>query len=133
MTKRVGSAWYRTLKYIAWVVLALPALTAVSGAAHGAGFALREQSGSALGNAFAGATAGAEDVSYMFFNPAGLTRHSGYQAALSISYVGPRGKLESASGSTITGATISGTSTIDDVAEEALATTRAVLGRQQAG
>ena len=39
------------------------------------GFNLKEQSAAAQGNAFAGATAGAEDISYSFFNPAGLTRH----------------------------------------------------------
>ena len=42
------------------------------GAAMAAGFALREQSATAQGNAFAGATAGADDISYMFFNPAAL-------------------------------------------------------------
>ena len=41
------------------------------------GFNLKEQSAAAMGNAFAGATAGAEDISYSFFNPAGLTRHGG--------------------------------------------------------
>ena len=41
-------------------------------AASAAGYALREQSTTAQGNAFAGATAGADDVSYMFFNPAAL-------------------------------------------------------------
>ena len=41
------------------------------------GFNLKEQSAAAQGNAFAGATAGAEDISYSFFNPAGLTRHKG--------------------------------------------------------
>ncbi|MGZ9272911.1 MAG: outer membrane protein transport protein, partial [Candidatus Binatia bacterium] len=34
------------------------------------GFALREQSAAALGNAFAGATAAADDIGSMFFNPA---------------------------------------------------------------
>ena len=43
--------------------------------ANAAGFNLKEQSVSAQGNAFAGATAGAEDISYSYFNAAGLTRH----------------------------------------------------------
>ena len=47
-------------------------LLASSGAAHAAGFALKEQSTTAQGTAFAGATASASDVSYMFFNPASL-------------------------------------------------------------
>lgn len=38
-----------------------------------AGFALIEQSGSGLGNAYAGAAASAEDASTIYFNPAGMT------------------------------------------------------------
>jgi Long-chain fatty acid transport protein len=38
------------------------------------GYALREQSTSALGNAFAGSAASAEDLSFIYFNPAGATR-----------------------------------------------------------
>lgn len=45
--------------------------------AMAAGFHLREQSAAAQGNAFAGATAGAENNSYAYFNVAGLTRHKG--------------------------------------------------------
>lgn len=41
--------------------------------ARASAFALIEQSGSGLGNAFAGAAASAEDASTIFFNPAGLT------------------------------------------------------------
>lgn len=66
-------------------LLTLTALGAVFAAANAnaAGFLLREQSVSAMGNAFAGATAGAEDVSYTFYNPAGLSRHKGTHISLS--------------------------------------------------
>ena len=50
--------------------------------ASASGFLLREQSVAAMGNAFAGATAGAEDISYSFYNPAGITRHKGMHANL---------------------------------------------------
>lgn len=50
--------------------------------ANAAGFLLREQSVGAMGNAFAGATAGAEDVSYSFYNPAGIIRHQGTKVSL---------------------------------------------------
>lgn len=50
--------------------------------AGASGFLLREQSVPAMGNAFAGATAGAEDVSYTFYNPAGLSRHRGAHVSL---------------------------------------------------
>lgn len=64
--------------------------------AQAAGFALKEQSASAQGNSFAGATAGAEDITYMFFNPAGLTRHDGIQAAAVVSYISPSAKTNDA-------------------------------------
>ena len=48
-------------------------MVAFSIPSHAAGFALIEQSGSGMGNAFAGAAAVAEDASTIFFNPAGMT------------------------------------------------------------
>ena len=55
---------------------ALGTILAVANA-QAAGFHLREQSASAQGNAYAGATAGAENISYTYFNAAGLTQHQG--------------------------------------------------------
>jgi long-chain fatty acid transport protein len=52
-------------------------LSGASGLTAAAGFALIEQSGSGMGNAFAGAAATAEDASTIFFNPAGLTKLEG--------------------------------------------------------
>ncbi len=43
-----------------------------AGTGLASGFAVREQSASALGNAYAGGAAAAEDPSYMFYNPAAL-------------------------------------------------------------
>ena len=53
------------------------------------GFQLREQSPSAQGNAFAGISAGGEDASGIFFNPASMTQFQGPQFALGASYVAP--------------------------------------------
>lgn len=53
---------------------ALGTILAVSNATA-SGFFLREQSIAGMGNAFAGATAGAEDASYSFYNPAGIVRN----------------------------------------------------------
>ncbi len=58
--------------------------------AMAAGFHLREQSAAAQGNAFAGATAGAENNSYAYFNAAGLTRHKGDQFTAGATYIVPR-------------------------------------------
>ncbi|MEN8194958.1 MAG: outer membrane protein transport protein, partial [Pseudomonadota bacterium] len=71
--------------------VALPA-----GDASAAGFAIKEQSAAAQGNSFAGATAGAEDISYMFFNPAGLTRQEGNQVGVVVSYILPQAEIQSA-------------------------------------
>lgn len=62
--------------------MALPAADA-----HAAGFAIKEQSGAAQGNSFAGATAGAEDVTYMFYNPASMALQDGNQAGGVLSYI----------------------------------------------
>ncbi len=56
-----------------------------SAGASGAGFALLEQNGSGLGRAFAGTAAIADDASTVYFNPAGLARLEGVQAAASVS------------------------------------------------
>ena len=65
--------------------------------AFASGFNLKEQSAAAQGNAFAGATAGAEDITYSYFNPAGLTRHSGTKMAVGGTWIAPRSKAKTAS------------------------------------
>jgi long-chain fatty acid transport protein len=57
-------------------------LSLVAGQALGSNFALQEQSGSGVGNAFAGGAAAAEDASTVFFNPAGMSRLPGIQGAV---------------------------------------------------
>jgi long-chain fatty acid transport protein len=52
-----------------------------AGVAYGSAFALQEQSGSGLGNAFAGGAAAAEDAATIFTNPAGMSRLTNLQAA----------------------------------------------------
>ena len=61
---------------------------------YAAGFHLREQSAAAQGNAFAGATAGAENISYTYFNAAGLTRHDGLNINLGGTYIAPEAKAK---------------------------------------
>src|ERR1700682_2672896 len=60
-------------------VLSLP--PGHAGLASGSAFALQEQSGSGLGNAFAGGAAVAEDAATIFTNPAGMSRLTNMQAA----------------------------------------------------
>lgn len=69
------------------------ALLVMSGGAAASGFALIEQSGSGLGNAFAGAAAGAEDASTIFYNPAGMSKLSGKQIVVAGSMIKPSAKF----------------------------------------
>jgi long-chain fatty acid transport protein len=55
------------------------ALAALPARLWASGFMIQEQSGRALGNAFVGEAAAAEDASTIWFNPAGLTRLEGTQ------------------------------------------------------
>ena len=75
-----------------------------AGTAAASGFALIEQSGSGLGNAYAGGAAAAEDASTIFFNPAGLTRIQGRQMAVAAHAIKPSAKFSNA-GSTTAAAT----------------------------
>ena len=89
--------------------------------AHSAGFAIREQSSTAQGNAFAGATAAASDISYMFFNPAALALHQGNQAQLSLSYISPEAEFRDGEASIAGGAVaIGGTDNAGDIGDDAL-------------
>lgn len=62
-------------------------------AAAAAGYSLIEQSGSAMGNAFAGAAASAEDASTIYFNPAGMSRLKGKQVAVALHAIRPSAKF----------------------------------------
>ena len=88
--------------------------------AWASGFFIREQSSTAQGNAFAGATAGAEDISYMFFNPAGLTYHEDSEAMNVVSYIIPNSRAKGAEATTATGDQIEGGTNSGDIGEDAL-------------
>ncbi len=62
-------------------------------AAQAAGFALIEQSGSGMGNAYAGGSAVAEDASTIFFNPAGMTYIQGTQAVGALHLIKPNAEF----------------------------------------
>jgi long-chain fatty acid transport protein len=61
-----------------------------AGDAMASGYAIKEQSASLLGSAFAGAGSSAQDPSVMFFNPAGIARLDGYRISGSASGIFPR-------------------------------------------
>ncbi|HEY8623110.1 MAG TPA: outer membrane protein transport protein, partial [Casimicrobiaceae bacterium] len=64
-----------------------------AGLVYGSAFALQEQSGSGLGNAFAGGAAAAEDASTIFTNPAGMSRLTNMQAVAAGSLICPSVKF----------------------------------------
>ncbi|MFZ3018597.1 MAG: outer membrane protein transport protein [Gallionella sp.] len=69
-------------------------LAAVSNiAAAAAGYSLIEQSGSGMGNAFAGGAASAEDASTIYYNPAGMSRLKGKQVAVALHAIRPSAKF----------------------------------------
>lgn len=72
---------------------AIATLSLLSGSVAASGFALIEQSGSGLGNAYAGATAGAEDASTIFFNPAGMARLQGKQIVVALNLISPQSQF----------------------------------------
>ncbi|HEX6013589.1 MAG TPA: outer membrane protein transport protein [Geminicoccaceae bacterium] len=105
---------------VACPVLALLTLTVGAGESRAAGYALKEQSVTAQGNAFAGATSAAEDVSYMFFNPAALGWVDDVQLQAVATLLAPRSELESAEASTVLGTPIAGRDRDDDIGENAV-------------
>ncbi len=83
---------------------ALASVLAIANA-NAAGFHLREQSAAGIGNAFAGATAGAENNSYAYFNVAGLTRQKGKQFNIGGSYIAPEASAHNIKEGTTPGST----------------------------
>lgn len=67
--------------------------------AHASGFQLKEQGAGLQGLSFAGATAKADDLSTLFFNPAGMSRLDGMQAELNTSYIVPSAEFAPTSAS----------------------------------
>ncbi|HEX9301960.1 MAG TPA: outer membrane protein transport protein, partial [Casimicrobiaceae bacterium] len=61
--------------------------------AFGAAFALQEQNASGLGHAYSGGAAAAEDVSTIFYNPAGLVRLSTAQVVVAGNLICPSAKF----------------------------------------
>ena len=73
--------------------MAAMSIALAPGFAHGAGFALQEQNASGLGHAYAGGAAAAEDVSTIFYNPAGLVRLQSMQFVVAANAICPSTKF----------------------------------------
>lgn len=73
-----------------------------------AGFAISEQSVRGLGTAFAGAGAGIGDVSFMFYNPAGLARGTGTELSAGLNLIIPSARFEATASSDALGRPLTG-------------------------
>jgi long-chain fatty acid transport protein len=96
------------------------AVVAGSGEAAASGFALREQSGSLLGQAFAGENAYAGDPSVIFFNPAGMSALNGTRVSAGASFIFPNIEFNNDGSTTALGPGILGTDEGGDIGENAL-------------
>lgn len=96
-----------------WLRLAAPLMATALYAADAApcaasAYFLREQSAAAMGNAFAGAAAGADDATYMFFNGAALGHLEGNAIGGVSTAIRSSARLKQGTASTLTGAPIEG-------------------------
>lgn len=78
----------KTKTVVSWSVASAMLVMAGSAVAAGA-FSLIEQSGSGMGNAFAGGAASAEDASTIYYNPAGMSLLSGTQIVVALNVIRP--------------------------------------------
>ena len=62
--------------------------------AQAGGFYIREQSAYGLGEAFAGIAAGGPSLSSMFWNPATITQHPGFQTEQNLSLIWPHSSID---------------------------------------
>jgi len=90
---------FRASQVFSRSVLAV-AIAGIGTPASAAFFQLAENSGSGLGNAFAGGAAIAEDASTVWYNPAGMTRLSGQQFVFAGHFINPSFKANVVSATT---------------------------------
>jgi long-chain fatty acid transport protein len=76
------------------VVIAACLVLTTASALQAAGFEVAEQSGRALGNAYAGKAAEAGDASIAFFNPAGMTRFTALTGSSSVQFLVAGGEFK---------------------------------------
>ncbi len=91
-----------------FLIVALCVVFAMPNYSSSAGFALIEQSVSGLGNAYAGGAASAEDITTIYYNPAGLTRFTGNNLITAGYIIIPSAKFNNEGSKVVTGAPLKG-------------------------
>ncbi|CAO3406191.1 OmpP1/FadL family transporter [Azospirillum largimobile] len=114
----------KTRLMTAAAALAVTAPIATASTSFAAGFALKEQSVSGQGTAYAGVTAGGNgDASSMYYNPATMGLVTGIEAVQTATGVIVKSKVESASATRarqLGGTAISGNASPGDIAQDAI-------------
>jgi long-chain fatty acid transport protein len=90
------------------IYMGLAMLFASVGNAQAAGFALIEQSGSGMGNAFAGAAASVEDASTIYFNPAGMSYLPENQLVIAAHAIRPSAEFSNNGTTSVLGTAVTG-------------------------
>jgi long-chain fatty acid transport protein len=88
---------YKTNKLA--IAVAIASASLVASQAFAAGFQVREQSAKTLGNALSNAAAGAEDVSFMAYNPAALGNIDGNEVSIGVAAINADFELQDAAAS----------------------------------
>ncbi len=91
------------------VAIAGAAMALGAGQAFGAAFGLQTQNASGLGHAYAGGAAAAEDVSTIFYNPAGLVRLTKTEIVVSANVICPSAKFNDNGSQAAFGQSLGGT------------------------
>ena len=87
---------------------------ALTATAFAAGFEVKERSAVGQGSANAGVSSSAEDISFMYFNPASIAFHSGFNASVGGSVIIPSAEVSNAAGTTRLGGAVSGAGDTND-------------------
>lgn len=85
------------------LMVAMASATLVASQALAAGFQVREQSAKTLANALSNTTAGAEDASFMAYNPAAIGNIDGNQVVGGVAYIDANFELGDAQASSLGG------------------------------
>lgn len=96
------------LHWLRPIAIAVAGLAVAASDARASGFQVHEQSSSKQGNAFAGAGSSGDDLSIMFFNPAGLARFDRPGVELDTALAVPSIRFTPSRATDGTGGTISG-------------------------
>ena len=110
----------RTLGRAALVAGGAIAALVSAGEANASGYAIREQSGSMLGQAFAGQNAYTLDPSVIFHNPAGMSALDGRRGSLVVTGIRVQNEFDD-DGSTALPFAVLGTEESGDAGEDAAA------------